>query len=125
MLRKAIVMALLLLAVLPAAALSKTFAVETTDDGVDPQPDDQCLVPPHDVCTLRAAIDSANATAGDDIITLPAGTFKLTLTGAGENANATGDLDVTESVTIQGAGQGQTFIDGNGTDRIFDVLGGA
>jgi CSLREA domain-containing protein len=125
MLRKAIVMALLMLAALPATAMSKTFAVETTDDGVDPQPDDQCLVPPHDICTLRAAVDSANATPGDDIITLPAGTYKLTITGAGEDNDATGDLDVKESVTVQGAGADQTFIDGNATDRIFDVPSGA
>ena len=44
--------------------------------------------------SLRDAILAANATAGDDIITLPAGTYTLTLTGTGEDGAITGDLDI-------------------------------
>ncbi len=54
------------------------------------------------------------------MITVPAGTYVLTLTGVGEDAAATGDLDVTADVDVQGAGAGSTIIDGNLTDRVFD-----
>ncbi len=75
-------------------------------------------------CTLRAAIMQANALGGSNTITVPAGTYTLTLTGFGENAAATGDLDITSNITINGAGASTTIINGNGTDRIFDISPG-
>ena len=39
---------------------------------------------------------------GSDTIKLPAGTFKLTIAGTGEDAAATGDLDINGNLTIQG-----------------------
>lgn len=72
-------------------------------------------------CSLRDAVVAANATAGADTISVPAGHY--TLTGAaGENAAASGDLDITEALTVNGAGASATSIDGGGTDRIFDIL---
>jgi len=71
-------------------------------------------------CTLRAAVQEANAIAGEQAIVLPAGaTFGLTLIGADENASVTGDLDVTEIVTIVGPA---TSITGNDIDRVIHVL---
>ena len=49
-----------------------------------------------------------------------AGTYTLTLVGAGEDAAATGDLDVTASADIVGSPAG-AIIDGNGADRVLDV----
>ena len=54
---------------------------------------------------------------------MPVGVFKLTHAGGGEDANATGDLDITDAVTIQGVGAGLTVIDGQHLDRVFDVFG--
>jgi CSLREA domain-containing protein len=80
-------------------------------------------------CTLReaviaantdAAVDACAAGSGADVITVPAGTYLLTLVGAGEDAAATGDLDVTADVEIQGAGAASASVDGNLTDRVFD-----
>ena len=73
--------------------------------------------------TLRAAIRAANATPGADTINLPAGTYTLTITGADEDQGATGDLDITDSVTITGAGVGSTLIDGAALgDRVFQII---
>lgn len=72
-------------------------------------------------CTLRAAVEEANSLPGTDLIVLPPGVYSLTLPGSGEDAGATGDLDITDSLVLVGAGLDQTFIDGNGIDRIFDI----
>lgn len=45
----------------------------------------------------------------------------LTLTGPGENAALTGDLDVTDNLGIFGNGPDATIIDGKGADRILDA----
>ncbi len=72
--------------------------------------------------TLRAAIMESNAVAGGDTITLPAGTYALRIAGPGEDAAATGDLDITDDLTITGAGAGTTIIDAFlVADRVFDV----
>jgi CSLREA domain-containing protein len=85
-------------------------------------------------CSLREAIISANTDSpvdacpaghGVDLISLPAGTYTLTIPGRTENAAATGDLNVTSNMYINGAGADQTVIDGNQLDRIFEFIGPA
>src|SRR5262245_25472102 len=84
------------------------------------------VINPNDgMLSLREAVLAANTSLGvPDTIKLPAGTYTLTLTGASEDATATGDLDLWDDVTIQGAGAGTTIVDGNATDRVFDVQAG-
>ena len=91
------------------------------------------------LCSLREAVISANtdqavggcaAGSGTDTIVLsPAlplpATFVLDSVGAGEDGAVTGDLDIAGNVTIQGAGLDQTILDGNGSDRIFEIRPGA
>jgi CSLREA domain-containing protein len=81
-------------------------------------------------CTLREAIIAANtdtavdacpAGSGADVVVVPAGTYTLTLTGADEDAAASGDLDITGDLELSGAGAAVTIIDGNFTDRVLDV----
>ncbi|MEE9597348.1 MAG: choice-of-anchor Q domain-containing protein, partial [Acidiferrobacterales bacterium] len=72
--------------------------------------------------SLRACIIWANGNAGADTLTLPAGTYTLTIPGAGEDAAATGDLDITDDLVITGNGAATTIIDGNGIDRVFEIL---
>ena len=93
-----------------------TFTVTTKLDVVDPA--DGKL-------SLREAVTKANTHAGADVIVLPAGVFKITIPGANENGNATGDFDVTGTLSIRGAGAGLTVIDGQQLDRVFDVAGTA
>jgi predicted outer membrane repeat protein len=88
------------------------------------------LSPPDTVVTLRSAIEMANATPGSNTINLTvAGTYKITLPGAGEDNNATGDFDVIpnadspagSTLTIRNASGGTVVVDGNHLDRVFDI----
>lgn len=80
-----------------------------------------------DLATLRTAIDSANAGSTDDIIEIASGTY--TLTGAAaENANASGDLDITKAtgnLIIRPATGASVIIDGGAIDRVFHINAGA
>jgi CSLREA domain-containing protein len=115
--------ALAALLLLPATAapaqdngeLVVTKTADTADGACDP-----------DDCSLREAVIAANLNpGGNDVILLPAGTYRLTLgdaTGGLGGAKA-GDLDVTETVGIVGAGARKTVIDASGLaprDRVFD-----
>ena len=95
--------------------------VDSTSDTADAVLADGLCADADGFCTLRAAVQEANATAGADDITLPAETYTLTIAGAAEDAAATGDLDVLEELTITGAGAGVAIIDANGLDRAIHV----
>lgn len=98
-----------------------TYTVNDPSDG--PLNDGMC--DGSGTCTLRAAIQAANATPNiADTINLPAGTYFLTLSGTDEDAAATGDLDITDELTITGAGSDSTIIDGKSNDRVFHVMSG-
>lgn len=75
-------------------------------------------------CALRGAVSQANSLVDPVVVGLDEGTFSLTLAGAGEDDNETGDLDVSSPLTIIGAGAGLSHIDGNDLDRVFDVRPG-
>lgn len=104
-----------------ATAQAQNFTVNSTSDAVDVTPGNGICADTSGNCTLRAAIQEANLLAGADTITLPAGLFQLTLTGPGEEAAATGDLDINSDLTITGAGATSTIIDGGGIDRALDI----
>lgn len=83
------------------------------------------------VCSLREAVVAANLnTAVDacpagqlaitDTITLPAGTFVLSISGSDDDG-LVGDLDLIDDVAIVGAGRAATIIEANGLDVIFQV----
>src|SRR3989344_6403271 len=94
-------------------AFAATFTVTKTADTNDGVCDADC--------SLREAIGAANALPGADVITLPAGTYTLSIAGTGEDLNATGDLDITGDLTINGAGD-TTIIDGAAIDRVLTVF---
>ena len=101
------------------------FTVTSTADAADTNPGDGVCDDGAGSCTLRAAIMEANATAGADTITLPAGTYTLAIAGTGEDAAKTGDLDITSDLTITGEGADTSIIDGGGIDRVIHVHPGA
>jgi CSLREA domain-containing protein len=110
----------------PAHATGKTFTVNSTVDAPDATPGDGVCetASGNGICTLRAAIMETNTLAGADTIKLQAGALYV-LTRAGDDDIAlNGDLDITDDVTIDGAGVGSSVIDGNGNvthDRVFDI----
>ena len=93
-----------------AAAFTVTKTADTNDGACDTD------------CSLREAVIAANNNPGPDVITLPAGTYELTIPGRNEELAATGDLDIHHGVTIVGAGAAETVINANQTDRIFDIF---
>jgi len=111
-------------ALLPGLAAAAVFTVNSTSDLPDASPGDGACDAGSGVCTLRAAVQEANQTAVSDTINVPAGVFVLTRTGADEESSLLGDLDLLEPMDIFGAGPGSTIVDGNGTDRIFDIKPG-
>lgn len=105
---------------------SAVFVVDRFEDAADTAPGDgQCkgqnMV--GNVCSLRAAIQESNALVGEDLILVPNGTYEITLAGENEDAAITGDLDITDVVSITNAALGVT-INGNFLDRIFQVHAG-
>ena len=109
--------------VAPAPLRAASFTVNSFADGADAIPGDGICADGGSLCTLRAAVMEANALAGADTISLPAGTYSLTLTGGAEPDAATGDLDVTDDLTLRGAGASVTTVDAAGIDRVLEVSG--
>ncbi len=108
--------------------LLATLNVTSTSDAVDLNPGDGiCEISAGGPCTLRAAIQEANALAnsgGPDTINIPAGTYTLSLPGIDDQQSLTGDLDISQDVLLQGAGSAVTIIDGGGIDRVIDIVRG-
>jgi CSLREA domain-containing protein len=116
-------LSLLCLLLAPGQGQAATFTVNSTADVAGLAAN--CVAGGAAQCTLRSAIQAANASAAADTIVLPAGTYTLAIPGRNENLAATGDLDIVVAggaLTITGAGAATTIIDGGGIDRVFDVI---
>jgi CSLREA domain-containing protein len=125
---------LLLFMFLPVSGMSaevSSIYVNSTEDRAASDPgnglcDTGILVGDQPECTLRAAIQVANASSGPFEIYVPAGFYQLTLQteyDQHEDESVSGDLDITDDLHIIGAGAELTVIDGNKLDRVFHVLG--
>lgn len=96
-----------------APASAATFTVVTVADAGDTNSADGVCASANagNQCTLRAAIGQAQFTPGADRIVLPAGTYELN--------DGLGQLAVTSSVTIEGAGARTTTIRAAANSRVF------
>ena len=105
--------------------LLAVFTVDSFTDQVDLNPGDGiCAIASGGGCTLRAAIMEANAWGTDeqpDQVMVPPGEYFFALPG---NGNLAGDLDITQSMVLVGAGAANTAVDARGLDRVFDVRTG-
>lgn len=112
---------------LNVAASGATFVVNTTNDTADSTAGDGICADAAMQCSLRAAINEANALAGDDTITVPAGTYTQTLVAANEDLNAGGDWDIRSNITIEGAGAATTILQSaaapaTATERVIESM---
>ncbi len=98
------------------------FTVDSELDAVDSNLGDGICQTAEGTCTLRAAIQEANTTEAADAITLPVGTYMLSISGTKEDNAAFGDLDIINPVTISGVSAEETIISGNALDRVFHNL---
>lgn len=99
--------------------------VNATVDEPDADPGDGACATAAGDCTLRAAVQEANADPGHPSeILVPAGVYVLTRHGLDDDASH-GDLDMHFFGRIVGAGQARTVVDGDDADRVFDVGSGA
>lgn len=109
----------------PVAAA--TFLADSTEDAVSANPGDGICADSLGRCTLRAAVQEANALGGSHTIMLPAGVYTLAIPGNNEHFAATGDLDLRTHITVisQDLDPTTTIVDGGGLDRVFEVTDGA
>ena len=151
LLRRALALGAALVALPVAAQAPTTFTVNSTADDSnarDAAPGDgQCVDTFTDSnpdaeprCTLRAAVDEANATSGEVVINLPgqlaggaSGTYTLSRVAPNdasntyEDANAFGDLDLGgsfSSLTLRGTGTPGPQVTIGPNDRVFHLLSG-
>lgn len=110
----------------PAALGAAILTVNSTLDWTDAIPGDgTCRDAVSGQCTLRAAVQEANATPDADTIIVPEGVYVFKNVSGLDDDATNGDLDLVGTVTIIGAGATKTVIDGNGPqslDRVFDIL---
>ncbi len=99
-----------------------TFVVDSTDDTVAVDP----AASPKDAdgkVSLRSAIMAANAQTGPDVVVLSSGvTYSITRGPADSSLGAlddsSGDLDITDALTLLGHG---ATVDAGGIDRAFAI----
>lgn len=95
------------------AGVLATFTVNNTGDADDGDAN-------NGITTLREAINLANATAGDDAIAFD-GVFTdttpdvITLTS--------GQLTITDDITILGTGASNLTVSGNNASKVFEISG--
>jgi hypothetical protein len=102
----------------------KSLRVNNTADFVDLLPGDGACRSEGGGCTLRAAVQEANALGGLETIVLGDAAYALTLEDSGVDGSADGDLDLTAPVILRGLGAVNTLIDAQGLDRVLHVWPG-
>jgi len=109
------------LALRAGVAANPTIVVNSAADVHDANPGDGVCetASGNGICTLRAAIEEANALAGADTIA-----FSSSLPNPAIFSISLGSLPVSTDLTINGGGAGSTIIDGSGfTSGIFSISG--
>lgn len=94
----------------PAHVHAASFTVDTTVDTPDANPGNGACADATGACSLRAAVEEANASIGVDTIHVPAETFIL-----GE------PLVIEDDLFLRGAGRTATTIDGNNASELLNI----
>lgn len=102
-----------------ASAFAASFTVTTNQDA-----NTGACTPQQ--CSLRDAFNEASTAGGPSTINLPAGSYRITILGAGEDDGAMGDFDIKGDVTLIGAGPALTRLSTEFLgEQIVDVAAGA
>ena len=117
-------LSLLLASLVGVPARAAIFVVDSTADAVDAVPGDGACATSGGACTLRAAIQEADALAGRDTVMLADVTYTLTIAPSPPLDETTGDLDISDDLDVVGGPEGHTIVDANHLDRIFLVAAG-
>lgn len=108
------------------------FLVNSFQDATDADPGDGLCATAEGLCTLRAAVQEANALPGPQRIALGAGVYLLSVSNdpfapavqpTPEDDAVTGDLDIKADLTLVGLDADRTVIHANQGDRVFEVHG--
>ncbi len=110
---RSLIVASLFAGLLPAAPRAQagpgvTLTVNTTLETDDVNPGNGTCLDAGGKCSLRAALMEANARPGADTITIPSGTYSQTKR-----------LNVTDDLTVNGAGRAGTVIAGAGSSGAY------
>lgn len=98
----------LVLTVLSMQLYAAIITVNDLGDAADAIPSDNICATAGSVCTLRAAIQTANSIGGTNVINVPSGTITLA-----------SNLGLGSNITVNGVGTGSTIISGNGVAQVF------
>ncbi len=105
-------------------ARAATFLVDSQADTADLTPGDgTCEISTGGACTLRAAVEEANALAGADVIQVPAGTYTLGSVLPITSTISIAPVNTTDGVTITGAAIFQINTGGNLTLTRLTLTG--
>jgi hypothetical protein len=108
---------------LPGMGQAAVFTVTDGSDSYDVNPGNGYCADATGHCTLRAAIQEANATSVSDTIYLQTDVF-LNRSGSFEDLGKDGDLDITNDLRIEGSG-GVRTVSANSIDRVFHIRNGS
>jgi hypothetical protein len=106
-------------------AMLSAIVVTTPLDLSDSLPGDGRAETSDGQTSLRSAVQEANALPGFDTIQLPPGTFELNLPDDLANDASGGDLDISDHLSIRGAGPDETVIDARQIDQLFELTNGS
>lgn len=112
---------LTLVLAMASVAGAATFNVDSKADSPDATLGDGVCASKAGGCTLRAAVEEANASSVACTINLPAGTYTLESADEGANFGQSGVLLLGAVTTVSGAGLQTTVVNGDGKHRIFEV----
>lgn len=98
------------LSISPSTAFA-IFTVDTTEDQADVTPGDGRCAAISGRCTLRAALEEANARAGRNRVDLLSGRYVLSL----------GELEITDDLVLSGYDPLNTVIDANRRSRVLAI----
>lgn len=104
------------------------FLVDTYEDDQDAAPGDGICATVDGACSLRAAIQEANASAGSQTVALGYGVYSLNLSSqegvqaaTADDSAANGDLDISDDLALVGLSPNRSVIHANGKSRVLDV----